>query len=161
MHFISINTVASIHFYLSLSFSTHPGKDYSLLHAAPIVAIFILDHEGVPVPDPNEVKHQLVPEPDNRSPHFAVICTQEQIKMVALPGFKQKRKEKIMDSMQEKVLKAWVIRVKVAASPVGAPRDWNPALVLLTSVGNLLTYSLPDLRPIYEQESVILPSDQK
>ena len=81
--------------------------------------------------------------------------------MVTLPGFKQKRKEKIMDSMQEKVLKAWVIRVKVAASPVGAPRDWNPALVLLTSVGNLLTYSLPDLRPIYEQEEVILPSDQK
>ena len=137
------------------------GKDYSLLHAAPIVSVFVLDHEGVPIPDPNEVKAQLVPEPDNRSPHLAVICTQEQIKMVTLPGFKQRRKEKVSDSMHEKILKAWIVRVKVAATPVGAHRDWNPAMVVLTSAGNLLTYSLPDLRPCYEQEEVISPSDQK
>ena len=71
------------------------GKDYSLLHAAPIVGVFVLDHEGIPLPDPYEVEARTIPMPDMRHPHFAVIVSQEQIKIVSLPGMRQKRKEKV------------------------------------------------------------------
>ena len=37
------------------------SKDYSLVHAAPVVGVFILDHEGVPIPTPNEVTHKVAP----------------------------------------------------------------------------------------------------
>ena len=37
------------------------GKDYSLLHQAPIVALFVLDHIGLPHPSLFEVDNQLVP----------------------------------------------------------------------------------------------------
>ena len=57
------------------------GKDYALVHAAPVVAVFVLDHTGVPVPSPYEVENRVVPSPDMHSPHFALICTQEQIKV--------------------------------------------------------------------------------
>ncbi len=71
------------------------GKDYSLLHAAPIVGVFLLDHEGIPLPDPYEVEARSIPMPDMRHPHFAVIVSQEQIKIVGLPGMRQKKKEKV------------------------------------------------------------------
>lgn len=37
------------------------GKDYALLHAAPIVAVFILDHDAQPLPSPSEVENRAVP----------------------------------------------------------------------------------------------------
>ena len=58
------------------------GKDYSLLHAAPVVAVFILDHDGMPIPNPYEVDEKLSVQANMHSPHFAVICTQEQIKVI-------------------------------------------------------------------------------
>ena len=57
------------------------GKDYALLHAAPIVAVFILDHSGVPIPCPYEIENRVVPVPDMHTPHYALICTQEQLKV--------------------------------------------------------------------------------
>ena len=81
--------------------------------------------------------------------------------LVTLPNMRQKRKEKITDSIHERILRAWVVRVKVAAAPVGAPRDWNPALVLLTTAGHLLTYSLPDLRLCFHQQNFLPASDHK
>ena len=47
------------------------------------------------------------------------------------------------------------------AAPVGAPRDWNNALVILTAIGHLLIYSLPDLRLSFHKELFVNPSDQK
>ena len=49
----------------------------------------------------------------------------------------------------------------IAAAPVGASRDWNCGLVILTTIGHLLVYSMPDIRLIYHKEFFILPSDQK
>ena len=37
------------------------SKSYSLVHAAPMVGVFILDHEGVPLPTPSEVANRVVP----------------------------------------------------------------------------------------------------
>lgn len=138
-----------------------PGKDYALLHAAPIISVFILDHDGIPIPGPYEIEAHVVAAPNLRSPHFAVICTAEQVKVVSLPGMKQKRKEKVLDRLQEKVSKAWMVRVKVPAAPVGAARDWNPALAVLTSAGTFLAYSLPDLRLCFQEENLVPASDQK
>ena len=74
---------------------------------------------------------------------------------------KQKRKEKISELIQERIIKAWVVRVKVAAAPVGATRDWNPALTILTSGGNLMAYSLPDLRKCFNHNEVVAPTDHR
>ena len=74
---------------------------------------------------------------------------------------KQKRKEKVTERFQEKIHKAWVIRVKVPAAPVGAARDWNPALAMLTSAGSFLAYSLPDLKLCFRETELLLSTDQK
>ena len=63
--------------------------------------------------------------------------------------------------MNERVSRAWLLRVKVAAAPVGVQRDWNPALALLTSVGDLFIYSLPDLHLCFKEENFLPASDQK
>lgn len=75
---------------------------------------------------------------------------------------RQKRKEKITNEQTpDRIAKAWVLRVKVAAVPMGAPRDWNPALVLLTNRGNLYFYSLPDLHLCTIGDEYISPDDHK
>lgn len=92
---------------------------------------------------------------------FSDTHTHTHSQIVTLPGMRQKRKEKITDLMHERVTKAWIVRVKVAAAPVGAPRDWNPALALLTNVGKLLVYSLPDLHLCFLQENFAPTSNQR
>lgn len=131
------------------------------MHAAPIVSVFILDYDGIPIPGPYEIEARAVAAPNLRNPHYAVVCTSEQIKVISLPSMKQKRKEKVMERIQEKINKAWVIRVKVPAAPVGAARDWNPALAVLTASGTLLAYSIPDLRRCFRENSLISSADQK
>ena len=63
--------------------------------------------------------------------------------------------------MNERISRAWLLRVKVAAAPVGVHRDWNPALAVLTSAGDLFIYSLPDLTLCFREEDFIPASDQK
>lgn len=74
---------------------------------------------------------------------------------------RQKKKEKISELIQERILRAWLVRVKVAAAPVGANRDWNPAVAILTSGGNLMAYSLPDLRNCFSYNELVAPNDHK
>lgn len=74
---------------------------------------------------------------------------------------RQKKKEKVSEAIQERIKKAWLVRVKVAAAPVGAARDWNPAVAILTSGGNLMAYSLPDLRKCFNYNEFVLPSDHR
>ena len=83
------------------------------------------------------------------------------VQVVSLPGMRQKKKEKVADTVQERILKAWLVRVKVPAAPVGAARDWNPALAILTNGGNLMGFSLPDLRVCFNHNDFIAPTDQK
>lgn len=155
----SINLCAKWCVYLV--FCVFLGKDYSLVHAAPVVSLFILDYDGIPIPGPYEIQARVVAAPNLRNPHYAVVCTSEQVKVVSLPGMKQKRKEKVKEHIQEKIHKAWVIRVKVPAAPVGAARDWNPALAVLTAAGTFLAYSLPDLRMCFRENTLISSLDQK
>ncbi len=37
------------------------GKDYSLVHAAPIVSVFVLDHDAQALPSPAEVENRVAP----------------------------------------------------------------------------------------------------
>lgn len=120
-----------------------------------------MDYDGIPIPGPYEVEARIVAAPNLRSPHYAIICTSEQIKIVSLPSMKQKRKEKVTYRIHERIHKAWVIRVKVPAAPVGAARDWNPALAVLTTAGTFLAYSLPDLRLCFRENDLVASSDQK
>ena len=146
---------------LSTIMIMHIGKDYVLLHAAPILSVFILDYDGIPIPGPYEVEARLVAAPNPRSPHYAVICTSEQIKIVSLPGMRQKRKEKVTNRLHEKIQKAWIIRVKVPAAPVGAARDWNAALGIITSGGTFLVFSLPDLKLCFRENELVTSTDHK
>ncbi len=146
------------HYYLSCYYV---GKDYSLVHAAPVVAMFVLDYDGIPIPGPYEIEARNVAAPNLRNPHYLLVCTTEQIKIVSLPGMKQKRKEKVMDHVHEKIYKVWMIRVKVPAAPVGAARDWNPALGILTASGSFLSYSVPDLRLCFQENDLVTALDQK
>ena len=132
-----------------------------MVHAAPVLSVFILDYDGIPLPGPYEIEARIVTAPNLRSPHYAAICTSEQIKVVSLPSMKQRRKEKVMERVQERIHKAWVIRVKVPAAPVGAARDWNPSLVVLTVAGTFLAYSLPDLKLCFREKSLVSSIDQK
>lgn len=120
-----------------------------------------MDYDGIPIPGPYEIEARVVAAPNLRNPHYAVVCTSEQVKIVSLPGMKQKRKEKTYDRFQEKIYKAWVIRVKVPAAPVGAARDWNPALAILTEAGTFLSYSLPDLKMCFQEDALVSSLDQK
>lgn len=47
------------------------------------------------------------------APHFGVIVTEEQIKVILLPSLKAKCKEKVMEEIHQKIRKAFLIRVKV------------------------------------------------
>ena len=47
------------------------------------------------------------------------------------------------------------------AAPVKAVRDWNNGLCVLTTIGHLLVYSLPDLKLCFHRELFVNPSDQK
>ena len=51
--------------------------------------------------------------PEMAAPHFAVIVTEEQIKVILLPSLKAKRKEKVTDEIHQRIRKAFFIRVKV------------------------------------------------
>ncbi|XP_019855603.1 PREDICTED: lethal(2) giant larvae protein homolog 2-like [Amphimedon queenslandica] len=137
------------------------GKDYGLVHAAPIVGLFVLDHDMQPVPSPSEIEAKAAPSPNMEPPHYLVIVTQEQIKIISLPNMRSKRKEKVNNLIHERISKAWMIKAKVAAAPIGASRDWNNALVVMTTIGHILVYSLPDIKIMYHKELYVLPSDQK
>ena len=43
------------------SFFCVSGKDYALVHAAPIVAVFVLDHDMQPLPSPSELEAKAFP----------------------------------------------------------------------------------------------------
>ena len=74
---------------------------------------------------------------------------------------RQKKKEKVSELIQERIIRAWIVRIKVPAAPVGANRDWNPAVAILTSGGNLMAYSLPDLRNCFNYNELVVPTDHK
>lgn len=46
--------------------------------------MFILDHDGIPIPNPYEVEQKATMAPNMHSPHYAVVVTQEQIKVASL-----------------------------------------------------------------------------
>ena len=125
------------------------------------MSVFVLDYNGIPIPGPYEIESRTVAAPNLRSPHYAVVCTAEQIKIISLPGMKQKRKEKVTDRIDERIFKAWIVRVKVPAAPVGAPRDWNPALAVLTTAGTFLAFSLPGLRLCFQHSNMLDMNDHK
>jgi hypothetical protein len=92
------------------------------------------------------------------APHFAVIVTEEQIKVILLPSLKAKRKEKVTDEIHQRIRKAFFIRVKVLA-PADSPRDWHPALMVVTDYGTVLIYSLPTLKLCCIVKNFVDPGD--
>lgn len=56
-------------------------KEVHLRHRAPVVAIFIVDRDGRPLPAPLEVQQELAKAPDMTGGHRVLICSQEQLKV--------------------------------------------------------------------------------
>ena len=51
--------------------------------------------------------------PSMVSPHYGIIVTEEQIKIIHLPSLKLKRKEKVTNEIHERIKKAFIIRANV------------------------------------------------
>lgn len=56
-------------------------KEVHLRHRAPVVAIFIVDRDGRPLPAPLEVQKELAKAPDMTGGHRVLVCSQEQLKV--------------------------------------------------------------------------------
>ena len=71
------------------------GKEIKLKHHAPVIAIYILDKNGVPLPSTSDVEAGREKAADSTGPHSLLICSEEQFKMFTLPALRPRNKEKL------------------------------------------------------------------
>ena len=71
------------------------GKEIKLKHRAPVVSIFVVDRNGVPLPNSKDVEMQRAKEADMTGQHSVVICSEEQFKVFSLPALRARNKEKL------------------------------------------------------------------
>ncbi|XP_065846367.1 LLGL scribble cell polarity complex component 2-like [Oscarella lobularis] len=120
------------------------AKEYHLHHGASVVRIVTLDHAGKTISGQFAVSANLAQAPDMTPPHYAVVVSEEQIKVIALSSYKHKYKQKLSDINAESFRHATVMK-----SPTGFEY-----LACLTVKGELLAYSLPDLRLLYRDQLI-------
>ena len=65
----------------------------------------MIDRTHTPLPAPLEVTHQRAKEPDMTGNHQIVICSEEQLKVFALPGLSARNKYKLTAHEGSKVRK--------------------------------------------------------
>ncbi|KAI6653542.1 Lgl [Oopsacas minuta] len=121
-------------------------KQISLLHNAPVVGVILLDRTYNPLAQTHEIGNLHFPEPNLNSPTYAVIITEEQIKLISLPNLKNRNKYKFTEeAVGQRISKFSYIRVKVQES-AKSRIQWSSGLLVLTQRGNLYAFTLPDLR---------------
>ncbi|EDV20946.1 uncharacterized protein TRIADDRAFT_31093, partial [Trichoplax adhaerens] len=118
------------------------AKIIQLEHRAPIVDVLIADTKGSILPEPFEVEFGKAKKPASNGAHYAVIVSEEQIKVYSLPSFKFRNKEKLTVIDGSRVAKSGLIRVRGKFESNNAPG----LLGCLTNRGELVMYTVPDLR---------------
>ena len=87
------------------------GKEIKLRHHAPVISIFILDKNGVPLPDGKEVEAGREKPADMTGPHSLLICSEEQFKIFTLPALRPRNKEKLTAIDGSRIRKVGMIKV--------------------------------------------------
>ena len=98
------------------------GKELKLRHQAPVMYIFIVDKNGVPLPSVKEVQTGRVPPADMTGQHSVVIASEEQFKIFVLPTLRPKNKEKITATDGSRVRKLGIVDVKVKNGKFFSPQ---------------------------------------
>ena len=93
------------------SIAAEVGKEIKLRHHAPVVSITILDKNGVPLPSLKEVEAGREKPADSTGPHSLLICSEEQLKIFALPTLRPKNKEKLTAIDGSRVRRIGMIKV--------------------------------------------------
>eukprot|EP00118_Oscarella_pearsei_P017888 m.180085 g.180085 ORF g.180085 m.180085 type:complete len:824 (+) comp39237_c0_seq37:1568-4039(+) len=126
------------------------AKEYHLHHGAPVIQIVTLDHGGRTIAGQFARADKRVVAPDMNPPHYGVVVSEEQIKVILLPSYKHKFKQKLSDvnADAESFRQATVVK-----SPSG-----DEYLACLTAKGELLMFSLPDVRLLHKHQ-LINPDD--
>ena len=70
------------------------AKEIHLKHKAPIIAIYVIDGNGIPLPDSYEVIKGVSKVP-TATGHRVLICSEEQFKLFNLPNLKPLNKFKL------------------------------------------------------------------
>ena len=135
------------------------SKQISLLHNAPVLGVILLDRSYNPLAQTHEIRNLHFPEPNLNSPTFAVIITEEQIKVLSLPNLKNRNKHKFTEeAVGQRIAKFSYIRVKVLESAKKTGPHYSPGLLVLTHRGNLYAFTLPDLR-VRRNATLLSPHD--
>ena len=87
------------------------GKEIKLKHHAPVISIFILDKNGVPLPSGTEVEAGREKPADMTGPHSLLICSEEQFKIFTLPALRPRNKEKLTAVDGSRVRRVGMIKV--------------------------------------------------
>nr|CAB3263448.1 lethal(2) giant larvae protein homolog 1 [Phallusia mammillata] len=132
--------------------TTVVGKHIQLMHRAPVVDIAVLDGYGTPV---HALHNPADGKPSNGSAigktspnagthHTLVICSEEQVKVFALPKVAAKRKFKLTALDGSLIRRAEYAKFVSSRNP-----DYNEyGLVCLTNIGEILIFGqLPSIRP--------------
>ena len=123
--------------------ATH--KQISLLHNAPVIGVILLDRSYNCLAGAHEIRNLQFPEPNLTSPTYAIIITEEQIKLISLPNLKNRKKYKFTEeAIGQRISKYSYIRVKMHESNKSRSQ-YSPGLLVLTQRGNLYAFTLPDL----------------
>eukprot|EP00800_Vazella_pourtalesii_P022859 TRINITY_DN9060_c1_g2_i1.p1 TRINITY_DN9060_c1_g2~~TRINITY_DN9060_c1_g2_i1.p1 ORF type:complete len:1034 (+),score=226.35 TRINITY_DN9060_c1_g2_i1:89-3190(+) len=122
------------------------AKQISLLHNAPVVGVILLDRSYNPLAQTHEIHNLHFPEPNLNSPTYAVVVTEEQIKIISLPSLKNRNKYKFTEeAVGQRISKFSYIRVKLLESAKSRV-SYCSGLLVLTQRGNLYAFTIPDLR---------------
>jgi len=123
------------------SIKTEVGKELKLKHHAPVVNIFVVDKNGVPISSIAEAETGRVCQWDMSGGHSVVISSEEQFKIFSLPGLRPRNKYKLTAVDGSRVRKLGVVEIKDKQDQL------HHCLVCLTNQGDTTIFSVPQLKP--------------
>lgn len=116
------------------------AKEFQLKHKAPIAFIRLIDHQGAPIFENNQIEH------DKHSPTRILICSEEQFKMFTLPNFKTLLKFKLTAHEGARVRR---LDLGYFTSKTNENQS-EYSLMCLTNQGDVRIYSLHDFKLKYQ-----------
>eukprot|EP00111_Clytia_hemisphaerica_P008566 TCONS_00025019-protein len=123
---------------------TEVGKELKLKHHAPVVNIFVVDKNGVPVCSVSEQEAGRTQKSDMSGGHSVLISSEEQFKVFTLPTLRPRNKEKLTAVDGSRVRKLGIIDIP-SKTPEGADIVHH-CLMCLTNQGDVMIYSIPNLK---------------
>ncbi|XP_012555599.1 lethal(2) giant larvae protein homolog 1 isoform X1 [Hydra vulgaris] len=127
------------------SIKAEVGKELKLKHHAPVMNIFVIDKNGVPLLSSAESDAGRKAPIDMSGGHSVVISSEEQLKVFSLPGLRQKNKEKITAVDGSRVRKLGIIEVKGKTADQ-SEEITHHCLLCSTNQGDITVYSVPQLK---------------